>query len=200
MLSVEIVNLQYQLGADRWPSMLLVHCWPSGDTEANMVPFQRNVRTGGGSLVTLHCETKCLHVEADGSVHVRGKKFAPQRRTHAPQPATSAGEVTAVPHPNEHIRLMGPLAHAIWQSLLRRPVQLIRLDAPLLVISDEPVIVDTDEHVRHLPECSLTQGQLRRRQDRYGVSVSDRDSPLITVRSGTPRARPVAANSWRRGR
>jgi hypothetical protein len=27
-------------------------------------------------------------------------------------------------------------------------------------------------------------------QGRRGVSVSDRDSPLITVRSGTPRARP----------
>ncbi len=75
-------------------------------------------------------------------------------------------EVTVVPHPNEHIRLMGPVSYAIWRSLMRRPVQLIRLDAPLLVISDEPVIVDTDEHVQHRPECSLTQGQLRRRQQR----------------------------------
>ena len=77
-------------------------------------------------------------------------------------------EVTVVPHPNEHIRLMGPVSHAIHRSLMRRPVQLIRLDAPLLVFSDEPVIVDTDEHAKHRPECSLTQGQLRRRQRRNG--------------------------------
>lgn len=85
-------------------------------------------------------------------------------------------EVTVVPHPNEHIRLMGPVARAIWQSLLRRPVQLIRLDAPLLVISDEPVIVDSDEYVQHLPECSLTQGQLRRRQRRDGKNAAFRQT------------------------
>jgi Protein of unknown function (DUF4238) len=84
-------------------------------------------------------------------------------------------ELTAVPHPNEHIRLMGPVSQAIWQSLLRRPVQLIRLDAPLLVISDEPVIVDTDEHAQHLPECSLTQGQRRQRQRRNGTDSTFRD-------------------------
>jgi hypothetical protein len=75
-------------------------------------------------------------------------------------------EITVVPHPNEHIRLMGPVSYAIWRSLLGRPVQLIRFDAPLLVISDEPVIVDTDEHAQHIPECFLTQGQLRKRQRR----------------------------------
>ena len=75
-------------------------------------------------------------------------------------------EVTVVPHPNEHIRLMGPVSYAIWRSLLPRPIQVIRLDQPLLVMSDEPVIVDTDEHVQHRPECFLTQGQLRKRQRR----------------------------------
>jgi hypothetical protein len=75
-------------------------------------------------------------------------------------------ELMVVPHPNEHIQLMGPTSYAIFRNLMRRPIQLIRLDAPLLVISDEPVIVDTDEHAKHLPECSLTQGQLRRRQRR----------------------------------
>ena len=84
-------------------------------------------------------------------------------------------ELTAVPHPNEHIRLMGPVSQAIWQSLLRRPVQLVRLDAPLLVISDEPVVVDTDEHALHPPECSLTLGQRRRRQGRNGKDNTFRD-------------------------
>lgn len=75
-------------------------------------------------------------------------------------------ELVAVPHPNEHIRLMGPLSEAIYHSILRRPVQVMRLDAPLLVICDEPVLVDIDEHVQHRPECSLSQKELRRRQRR----------------------------------
>jgi hypothetical protein len=81
-------------------------------------------------------------------------------------------EVTVVPHPNEHIRLMGPMSYSIFQNLVQRPVQLVRLDAPLLVISDEPVIVDTDEHVRHRPECSMTERQLRQRQRRDGKNAT----------------------------
>jgi hypothetical protein len=77
-------------------------------------------------------------------------------------------ELTAVPHPNEHILMMGPVSYAIWRCLLPRPVQLIKLDTPLLVTSDEPVIVDTDEDVGHLPECSMTEAQQRRRQRRNG--------------------------------
>jgi hypothetical protein len=75
-------------------------------------------------------------------------------------------ELVAVPHPNEHIRLMGPTSEAIYNSILRRPVQVMRLDAPHLVICDEPVLVDIDEHVQHQPECSLSQRELRRRQRR----------------------------------
>ena len=73
-------------------------------------------------------------------------------------------DTVIVPHPNEHIRLMGPLSEAIFLSILRRPAQVIRLDAPLLVICDEPVLVDVENHVRHLPECSLSEAELRRRQ------------------------------------
>jgi len=47
-----------------------------------------------------------------------------------------------------------------------RPVQIARIDAPLFVACDEPVLVDNDDHVKHLPECSLTREQLRRRRKR----------------------------------
>lgn len=77
-------------------------------------------------------------------------------------------EVTVAPHPNEHIRLMGPVSYRIFQNLMRRPIQLVRLDAPLLVICDEPVIVDTDEHVQHRPECFMTEKKLRQLQRRNG--------------------------------
>jgi hypothetical protein len=75
-------------------------------------------------------------------------------------------EITAVPHPNEHIRLMGPLSFAIFRFLLPRPVQIVRIDAPLFVTCDEPVLVDNDDHVQHTPECSITPGQLRNRRKR----------------------------------
>lgn len=73
-------------------------------------------------------------------------------------------EITAVPHPNEHIRLMGPLSFAIFGCLLPRPVQLVRIDAPLFVTCDEPVLVDNDDHVKHRPECSISPREMRRRR------------------------------------
>lgn len=73
-------------------------------------------------------------------------------------------EITAIPHPNEHIRLMGPVSYQIFLHLLPRPVQIARIDAPLFVTCDEPVLVDNENHVKHLPECSLSREQIRRRR------------------------------------
>lgn len=84
-------------------------------------------------------------------------------------------ETVIVPHPNEHIRLMGSVSEVICEAILRRPVQVILLDAPLLVICDEPVLVDVENHVRHLPECALSKGELiRRERKRYGGDGSFR--------------------------
>jgi Protein of unknown function (DUF4238) len=47
--------------------------------------------------------------------------------------------LTAVPHPNEHIRLFS-VAEAFATALMRRPVTRITLDAPLLITGDEPVL------------------------------------------------------------
>ena len=52
-------------------------------------------------------------------------------------------EITAVPHPNEHIRLMGPLSHQIFRCLMPRPVQIARIDTPLFVKGDEPCWLTT---------------------------------------------------------
>jgi Protein of unknown function (DUF4238) len=87
-------------------------------------------------------------------------------------------EITAVPHPNEHIRLMGPLAYGIFQYLMPRPVQIVRIDAPLFVTCDEPVLVDNDDHVKHLPECSLTRDQLRRRRKRAVAAGGTYEQPI----------------------
>lgn len=73
-------------------------------------------------------------------------------------------QLTAVPHPNMHLQMLGPGAFEIHKSLLRRAVQIMWLDQPLLAICDEPVLVDVDDHVQHFPECFMTQAELRRRQ------------------------------------
>lgn len=65
-------------------------------------------------------------------------------------------DTTFMPHPNEHIRLIGSVSEAIFRAILPRPVTVIQLDAPLLVITDEPVLIDIDNHVKHLLQCSLT--------------------------------------------
>ena len=79
-------------------------------------------------------------------------------------------EITAVVHPNEHIRLMGPTAYKIFECLMPRPVQVVRIDAPLFVTCDEPVLVDNDDHVQHRPECFLTREQVRRRRRRAAAA------------------------------
>ena len=51
-----------------------------------------------------------------------------------------------------------------------RPVQIARIDTPLFVTCDEPVLVDNDDYVQHLPECSLTCEQIRRRRKRAAAA------------------------------
>jgi hypothetical protein len=79
-------------------------------------------------------------------------------------------ELTAVPHPNEHLRIMGPLAYKIHQYLLPRPVLIVWLDAPLLVTCDEPVLIDVENHVKHLPECTVSKAELAKRRRRSNAS------------------------------
>ncbi|MEV0274339.1 DUF4238 domain-containing protein [Hamadaea sp. NPDC050747] len=75
--------------------------------------------------------------------------------------------LTAVPHPNEHIRLF-TASEAFAGALMRRPVTRVTLDAPLLITGDEPVLVVNDDHVHHLPECfrSAKGRRIRLRKNR----------------------------------
>src|SRR5258707_7231948 len=108
---------------------------------------------------------------------------------------TDLRDTIIVPHPNEHIRLMGPTSEAIFLSILRRPAQVIRIDAPLLVICDEPVLVDVEDHVRHLPECSLSEAKLRRRQREqpgYDGTISQPVHIWTTRPAGVDNAEAIA--------
>jgi hypothetical protein len=104
-------------------------------------------------------------------------------------------EITAVPHPNAHIQLMGPLAYSIFQWLQHRPVQIVWLDAPLLVTCDEPVLVDNEDHVKHLPECSLTRTGPRQRRSNASAGGSAKHQIIhvwLTRPSGVQVADAVA--------
>jgi hypothetical protein len=49
-----------------------------------------------------------------------------------------------VPHPNEHLKMFGSLAEHAEVVLRHRSAAMVRLDKPLLIIGDEPVLtVDT---------------------------------------------------------
>src|SRR5579863_5834347 len=104
-------------------------------------------------------------------------------------------EITAVPHPNEHIKLMGSLSFAIYRYLLPRPVQLVRIDAPLFVTCDEPVLVDNDDHVKHQPECLITAKEMRRQRleaDAAGTTYNQHIHVWPTRPSGVQVADAIA--------
>jgi hypothetical protein len=73
-----------------------------------------------------------------------------------------------VPHPNEHLRMLGGLAEKAHAFLRNRPVCVVELDRPLLFTCDEPVIVVTGNEPDdgHEPECFLTERERRRRRRR----------------------------------
>ncbi|MBA3021264.1 MAG: DUF4238 domain-containing protein [Propionicimonas sp.] len=59
---------------------------------------------------------------------------------------SEAEDLVFVPHPNEHLSVIGALAERGGDVLGRRPMSLVFLDAPLLITGDEPVVtVHSDE-------------------------------------------------------
>ena len=90
-------------------------------------------------------------------------------------------ELTIVPHPNEHVRMLMTGAYEVARSFLRRPVQVILLDAPLLVICDEPLLIDTNAGVQHVPDCFVDARDSRRRR-----RIGDRTEELLHVWTTRP--------------
>lgn len=74
-------------------------------------------------------------------------------------------ELVVVPHPNEHLSIIGPTAFAIFEYLLNRPVCLIVIDKPLFITCDEPVLVNVGkDHVVHNADCFITARDLEKRK------------------------------------
>ena len=63
-----------------------------------------------------------------------------------------------VPHPNDHLFMFGDLANGVELTLKSRHLSLVRLDQPLLVIGDEPVVTANHEGARPPVGCSGRSG------------------------------------------
>jgi hypothetical protein len=76
-----------------------------------------------------------------------------------------AGSLPVVPHPNMHLEMMCRTAEHLAPYMSDRPVALIVLDRPLLITSDEPVILSlAEDHVEHHPDCFITKKERARRR------------------------------------
>ena len=107
--------------------------------------------------------------------------------------------VRVVPHPNEHLRMLGSIAERAHPFLRERPVCVVELDRPLLFTCDEPVLVIVDDIAvggGHTPDCFLTERERRKRRRRAFArgeqEVGDLVHLLPTRQSGIAIAEEIA--------
>lgn len=118
-------------------------------------------------------------------------------------PAAELAKLEVSPHQNEHIRGIGERALNISAALHTRPLSIVRLDRPLLWLSDEPVIVEHDEtNNHHHPDCTITDKEIRRRQkaarrngDDYSVVRHVRTDRQQGVLDASAIAMPLTPNT-----
>lgn len=81
-----------------------------------------------------------------------------------------------VPHPNEHLKMIGNLAERAEETLKSRATSLIRLDKPLLIIGDEPVLIDherDDSAMRGRPDPESISEDLVHLAGERGFATAD---------------------------
>jgi hypothetical protein len=81
-------------------------------------------------------------------------------------------QIEIVPHPNEHIQFMHRASETLADHLSHRPVSVATLDAPLLIIGDEPVVLT--------PRDDAPKGDLRSRVRIDGERVAPENLALIS--------------------
>lgn len=91
--------------------------------------------------------------------------------------------IEVTPHPNDSLRMLGRLAEEMFPLFASRPLALVTLSEPVLLISDEPVVVNAPSNVHHVPDCFRSdeeiQARLRRRRRR---DRKKRDEPGLRGR------------------
>jgi hypothetical protein len=120
--------------------------------------------------------------------------------------------LTLVPHPNEYLKMSGQLAERIHEVLAARPLVLVRINRPLFIIGDEPVLLLSDGPV---PEADVTgfprvtgprinPKDVTQLQSGSGIGIANADtvvmplSPSAALVYGSP-GNPVNAHPERLG-
>ena len=89
--------------------------------------------------------------------------------------------LTAVPHPNEHLRMMCQTVESLAPYVGNRPLSVAFLDQPLLITGDEPVIVNVGaDYPQHQPDCFITKEELARRR-RAGLKSGKTWSQIVHI-------------------
>jgi hypothetical protein len=87
----------------------------------------------------------------------------------------SLREIVVTPHQNDSIRTMGDAAFKFTALFGCRPVALVLLDRPRLLIGDDPVLVNPGpEDQTHVADCFLTDAQISARMARARRTKKER--------------------------
>lgn len=101
-----------------------------------------------------------------GRTPARGNRSRDRRHRESWPTEAMLRSVAIRPHPNESIRAMGQMAKQAILHVGIRPVTLVDLDQPLLMLADEPLVVIDEPASEHQPDCFLTDRQRQRRLQR----------------------------------
>ncbi|HJQ00353.1 MAG TPA: DUF4238 domain-containing protein [Jatrophihabitans sp.] len=94
----------------------------------------------------------------------RGTGRRPSARNGSTPTARELRDWIIRPHQNEFLRDLGKRAEMLYDCLINRPLTIMTLAGPWLVIGDEPlVIVDDQNYVEHRPQCLLSDRERARR-------------------------------------
>lgn len=105
-------------------------------------------------------------------------------------------ELAIVPHQNQLIESLFTSAEKLVPVIACRPLALVVLDRPLLLIGDEPLVVNGgDEADAHHADCFLSEAQLRARRARDGKKKRRNGAVdrVVHLRSTAPMGLGVAA-------
>jgi hypothetical protein len=105
-------------------------------------------------------------------------------------------EISVTPHQNDSIRMMGDAAFKLLALFACRPVALLLLDRPRLLIGEDPVVVNPGPNDgTHVADCFLTEAQISARTARERKKNGRRrrrEGRIVHFSSTVPRGVGVA--------
>lgn len=133
-----------------------------------------------------HRRERELHVEWLAKTMAQGRISDAQLR-----------EIQVTPHQNDSIRMMGDSAFKLMGLFACRPVALVLLDQPRLLIGDDPVLVNPGPNDdTHVADCFLTDAQISARMSRERRKKKGRrrrqEGRIVHFSSTVPRGLGVA--------